>query len=227
MRDNFVITNTDAMNCRKNFFALKKEMLLVGALGLFLLTNGCVTISKEAHRVDLTWDPIQANRLIEVSVRIECECKFTDDLFSFLKASFYSDRSIVNYQQASCDAIINDMTGSHIFRKVVSPGDPNYDLLIRLVNINSKASEKISLSVVDPNKQYVIARYDGTATFFAITVHRWKAAVRQTLADIRKQMTSDFLKGKGIGTYRATRYQAMPLTLPTALPLPTESVAPF
>ncbi|MDP2815338.1 MAG: hypothetical protein Q8O19_01500 [Rectinemataceae bacterium] len=227
MKENFVMTDNDAVNCRRNSFALGKKLLLVGALGLFLLTNGCVSLSKEFYRHGMTWDPIQANRLIEASVRIESECKFTDDLHSFWKSLLNTDENIVNYQQACCSAIVDDMIGSHIFRRVVSPGDPNYDLLIKLVSINSKVSEKISLSVVNPKKQDVIASYDGTATLSASASVLWNAAVKRILADIRKQMISDFLEGKGIGTYLSIRYQASPSTLPTALPLPTESAEPF
>lgn len=231
MKENFVITNNDAVNCRRNSFALGKKLLLIGALGLFLLTNGCITLSKESYRHGITWDPVQSNRLIEASVRIESECKFTDDLRSFWKSLLNTDENIVNYQQACCDAIVEDMTESHVFRKVSLPGDPNYDLLIKLVSINSKVSEKISLSVVDPKKQDVIASYDGTATLSSSSGVPWNTAVKLILADIRNQMIKDYLEGKGIGTYLAIRYQASPSThptnLPTALPLPTEPAAPF
>lgn len=179
----------------------------------------------------MTWDPIQASRLIGVSVRIESECKITDDLRSYLKAFLFSDGSITNCQQASCDAIVDDMTGSHIFRRVVSPGDPNYDLLIKLVSISSKVSAKISLSVVDINKQEVIASYDGTAAVSKPNPKLFAAAAKQILADIRTQMISDYLEGKGIGVYLAIRHQTVPsippTSLPTAIPNPTESNAPF
>ncbi len=222
MKENFAITNNDAMNYRKNFFAFRKKLFLVGALGLFLLTNGC--ISAEAYRS--RWDPVQANRRIEASVKIEAECKLTEDYHQLWKSWLNPDSNIVNFRQAQCDAIVEDMTGSHIFQKVVLPDAPNYDFLIKLVSINSKVSEKISLSVIDPKKQDVIASYDGNASCSPYG-KEWDNATKRILADIRNQMISDYLEGKGIGFYLAPRHGTSPPMLPTALPLPTESAAPF
>lgn len=205
IQEKFVMTNNNVVNCRRVLAAIGKKLLLMGMLGMFLLASGCITVSKEAYRDGMLWEPVPASRLIEASVRIVSECKFTADYHQYWKSFLNTDESIVNYQRATCDAIEDDMSGSRIFRKIVTPGDPNYDLLIKVVSINSKVSEKISLSVVDPKRQDVIASYDGFVALstnnLAAMASAWNAAVKRILADIRNQMTSDYLEGKGVKSF--------------------------
>jgi len=87
--------------------------------------TGCMTMSKDFYRSKLAWDPVLSSQIIEANVLIETECKFTPDFTRYWKKFMNTDESISNYKQASCDAIMDDMVRSRIFKRVVPPGDTN------------------------------------------------------------------------------------------------------
>jgi len=200
---------------------MRKRFMIssIGFLGMVLLLGGCA-LPKSTFRNNMTWTPVPASGLIDANVRIEPECKFTPEYYQLWKSWLNPDENILNYQQASCEAIMDDMTGSHIFRNIASPGDPNYDLYIKLVSMNARESEKINLSVMDPQKQRVIASYDGGAALSSSSYPIWNAAVRQILANIRIQMVSDYQEGKRIRTFLAGKERMQSTALQPQQPAP-------
>ncbi len=201
----------DTTSCRDNHYAPRNMFLITAVWCMLLMMSGCVTISKEDFRHSMTWEPVPASRQIEASVRVESECKFTDDNQQRWKSYLVNtDETIANYQFASCDAIQNDMVRSRIFRRVVSSSDSNYDLLIKLVSIDAGYSKELSLSVVDPKRQDVIASYHGTAISSS-----FDDSVKRALADIRYEMISDYQDGIGIEKFLIANGKILePLTRP-------------
>jgi hypothetical protein len=192
--------------------------ICIGFLGLVLLLGGCA-LPKSSFRNNMTWTPIPASGLIDANVRVEPECKFTPEYHQLWKSWMNPDENIVNYQQASCEAIMADMAGSHVFRNIVPPGDPNYDLSIKLISMNARELEKINLTVMDPQKQNVIAKYEGSAALSSSAYTVWNAAVRGILANIRYQMVGDYQAGKLVTTNLAGKERAQ-------APARTAAIAP-
>jgi hypothetical protein len=170
---------------------------------LMILMTGCA-LPKQFYRNSMRWEPVMASRTIEASVLIEAECKFTDDLTKLGYDYLNPEINLSNFKQATCDAIMDDMVKSLIFRNVVLPTDKKYEFLIKIVSIQSKTDEKIKLSIIDPNNNNIIASYDGSAVLPTTSKSaEFNMAIRGILADLRNKMINDYQEVGGRKTFAA------------------------
>ena len=162
------------------------------AMALTLLLGGCITVSKEDYRSNLIWTPLPASERIDATVWIETACSLTPEVETVWKRFGNSDASLANYNQATCDAISEDMAGSRLFQRVTASAAGKSDLLVKVASIEGKAQITLELAVFNPASMELLGRYGGVGSLPSFTHAEREKEIPRVLANLREQLLDDY-----------------------------------
>ncbi|TAN44276.1 MAG: PDZ domain-containing protein [Nitrospirae bacterium] len=171
---------------------IRLAVLIIFGLGFL---SGCITISKQEYQSGMIWNTVTARDYIDAGVRIEAECNFTPEYKQLWFEWMNTEESIMNYNLALCERIVEDMTKSRLFSRV---NVGSYDMLMRIEHSESKTEHKTVVSVKDKNNRDIGVNYTGSAMRRGYGGESFHASLSQLLSDIRDQMMADYKAGKGI-----------------------------
>lgn len=169
------------------------------------------------------WESVPAVGKIDANVRVEATVTYEDAQSRHLASG---------RETAISELLIEDLTASHLFTSVNAAGRTDYDLLVKIECAERDASgffsafiPKVTLSVLDPMSQKTIRQYtrENKVRYGGNWIERYRRTMSSMLGAIRSELLADYQARK----LRVVVTGASPQTLPTALPLPTESNAPF
>ncbi|MBF0329681.1 MAG: caspase family protein [Nitrospirae bacterium] len=157
--------------------------------------SGCITISSQEYKSGMIWNTVTARDYIDTGVRIEAECSFTPEYRQLWLEWMNTEESIVNYNIALCERIVEDMTKSRLFSRV---NMGSYDMLMRIEHSESKTEHKTVISIKDKNNKDVGGNYTASGMRRGYGGESFHASLSQLLSDVRDQMMADYKAGKGI-----------------------------
>jgi len=170
-------------------------LYLTGACFSLLLCPGCITISADAYRSSVAYEPVQSPLQIDVSAVVTAEDTLSQEMRDTWKRWMNNDQTISNYLTAVGQTIQKDLATSGLFARVLPDASARPDYLVHAVCLESHPSDyriRVTLTATEASTGTPVSSHAKEHSFgTSMFGFKMKEALPPLMAALKADLAAD------------------------------------